>query len=72
VGSGAIGTEFAHILNAFGAKVYITELMDRILPSEDEESVKILKESFRKRDIEMITSSEITEYKKKEKTIMSL
>lgn len=67
VGSGAIGTEFAHILNAFGTKVYITEVMDRILPSEDEESVKILKESFRKRDIEMMTSAEITEYKKEGK-----
>ncbi|MDR0330343.1 MAG: FAD-dependent oxidoreductase, partial [Chitinispirillales bacterium] len=32
IGAGAIGAEFAHILNAFGAEVHIAEAAENILP----------------------------------------
>ena len=57
IGSGAIGVEFAHIMNAFGVDVHMVEMLDRILPLEDEETVEVLYKSFKKRGIKMYTST---------------
>ena len=51
IGSGAIGIEFAHIWNSFGVEVHVVEILDRILPMEDEETAKVLRQSFKKRGI---------------------
>jgi dihydrolipoamide dehydrogenase len=40
VGSGAIGMEFAYFYNAFGTKVTVVEMVDRILPVEDDDICK--------------------------------
>ena len=37
VGGGPIGLEFGYFYNAIGTKVTVIELLDRILPGEDEE-----------------------------------
>lgn len=37
IGSGAIGMEFAYFYNAFGTKVTVVEIVDRILPIEDDD-----------------------------------
>ncbi|MSR69355.1 MAG: dihydrolipoyl dehydrogenase [Phycisphaerales bacterium] len=37
IGSGAIGMEFAYFYNAFGTKVTVVEMVDRILPIEDDD-----------------------------------
>ncbi|MCB2292601.1 dihydrolipoyl dehydrogenase [Clostridium algoriphilum] len=37
IGGGVIGVEFAYILSRLGSKVYVLELMDKILPMVDEE-----------------------------------
>jgi dihydrolipoamide dehydrogenase len=47
LGGGAIGVQFAHIMNAFGVEVHIVEMMDRLLPVEDNESSQFLSKSFR-------------------------
>ncbi len=57
LGAGAIGVEFAHIMNAFGVEVHLVEMMDRILPLEDEEVVDVLRRSFKKRGITMDVST---------------
>ncbi len=57
LGSGAIGIEFAHIMNAFGVEVTLVEMLDQILPIEDEETVAILAKSFQNRGIQMITAT---------------
>ena len=48
IGSGAIGMEFAYVYNAFGTKVTIIEMLDRILPVEDEEISKLAGRAFKK------------------------
>ena len=40
VGAGAIGAEFAYFYNSYGTKVTLLEMMDRVLPMEDEEVSK--------------------------------
>jgi len=57
LGGGAIGCEFAHVLNAFGTEVVIVEMLDHLLPLEDAETVAVLERSFKKRGIAVHTST---------------
>lgn len=61
LGSGAIGAEFAHILNAFGVEVHLVEILERILPLEDEEMSAVLAKSFKKRGIKIMTGTRAVE-----------
>jgi dihydrolipoamide dehydrogenase len=51
VGSGAIGMEFAYFYNAFGTKVTVVEMVDRILPLEDADISKAAQKIFEKQGI---------------------
>jgi len=57
LGGGFIGVEFAHIMNSFGVEVHIVELLDRLLPIEDEESAEVLTRAFKKRGMKILTST---------------
>ncbi|RME13803.1 MAG: dihydrolipoyl dehydrogenase, partial [Alphaproteobacteria bacterium] len=46
IGSGAIGIEFASFFNTLGADVTVVEVMDRVLPVEDEEISAFAKKAF--------------------------
>ena len=48
IGSGAIGIEFASFFNTLGSKTTVVEVMDRILPVEDEEISTFAKKAFEK------------------------
>jgi dihydrolipoamide dehydrogenase len=53
LGGGVIGCEFASIFSRFGSKVTIVELLERLLPMEDEDVSSELAKSFRRRGIEL-------------------
>ena len=57
IGGGPIGLEFGYFYNAIGTKVTVVELLDRILPGEDEESSAALQRSLTKRGVEILTNS---------------
>jgi len=57
-GSGAIGIEFASFYAAFGVKVTVVELLDRILPVEDEEISAFATKRFEKEGMKLLTSTE--------------
>jgi len=59
VGAGAIGAEFAYFYNSYGTKVTLLEMMDRVLPMEDEEVSKELEENFIKIGIAVHTSTTV-------------
>ena len=59
IGAGAIGVEFAHFFNSFGAKVTLIEALDRILPLEDLEVSEELKKVFIKRGIDIKTNTKV-------------
>ncbi|MCB9846052.1 MAG: dihydrolipoyl dehydrogenase [Phycisphaeraceae bacterium] len=48
VGAGAIGMEFGYFYHSFGTKVTVVEMMDRILPVEDEEVSAALLKHYKK------------------------
>jgi dihydrolipoamide dehydrogenase len=53
LGGGVIGCEFASIFSRFGSKVTVVELLERLLPMEDEDVSNELERSFRRRGIEL-------------------
>ncbi len=59
VGSGAIGTEFAHFYNAIGTKVTLVEYMPNIVPLEDIDVSKQLGRSLKKAKIKVMVSSSV-------------
>ncbi|MEW4571176.1 dihydrolipoyl dehydrogenase [Tautonia sp. JC769] len=64
VGAGAIGCEFAYFYNAIGTKVTIVEMVDHLLPIEDEEVSQTLRKSFEKRGMTVFTGSKTTKVEK--------
>lgn len=57
LGAGAIGCEFAYVMNAFGVNVTLVELGEHILPAEDFEVAQVLDASFRKSGIGVHTKA---------------
>ena len=57
VGSGAIGSEFAHFYNSLGTKVTLIEVLPNIVPVEDEEVSKQLERSFKKAGMKVMTDA---------------
>ena len=66
IGAGAIGCEFADFYNALGTEVEIIELMDRILPLEDEDVSILLERLFAKRGMRIHTKSKTEKIEKTE------
>ena len=64
VGSGAIGIEFASFYRNLGAEVTVVEVMDRILPVEDEEISKLAHKSFEKQGMKILTGAKVTKLDK--------
>ncbi len=60
VGSGAIGIEFASFYRNMGAEVTVVEVLDRILPVEDEEISAFARKAFEKQGIKILTSAKVT------------
>jgi dihydrolipoamide dehydrogenase len=64
VGSGAIGIEFASFYRNLGAEVTVVEMLDRILPVEDEEISAFARKSFEKQGMKIMTSATVKEAKR--------
>ncbi len=60
IGSGAIGIEFASFYRNMGAEVTVIELLDRILPVEDEEISAFARKAFEKQGIKIMTAAKVT------------
>jgi len=64
VGSGAIGIEFASFYRDLGVDVTVVEVLDRVLPVEDEEISAFARKSFEKQGIKIMTSATVKGLKK--------
>ena len=69
VGSGAIGIEFASFYRAMGVEVTVVEVMDRVLPVEDQEISAFAAKQFKKRGIKLITSAQVRALDKKKDNV---
>jgi dihydrolipoamide dehydrogenase len=57
IGSGAIGIEFASFYNTLGADTTVVEVMDRVMPVEDEEISAFAQKSFEKQGMKIRTKT---------------
>ena len=64
VGSGAIGIEFASFYRDMGADVTVVEVLDRVLPVEDEEISAFARNSFETQGIKIHTGATVKALKK--------
>lgn len=59
IGSGAIGVEFASFYRTLGAEVTVVEMLDRILPVEDEEISSLARKAFEKQGMKILTGATV-------------
>ena len=64
VGSGAIGIEFASFFNTLGSDVTVVEVLDRVLPVEDEEISAMAHKAFEKQGMHLLTGVQVKGLKK--------
>ncbi|NMA94158.1 MAG: FAD-dependent oxidoreductase, partial [Clostridiales bacterium] len=63
-GGGAVGLELATLYSGLGSKVTVLEFMPEILPSEDHETVALLRNLLNQSGIAIKTSCSVTEIRK--------
>ncbi len=59
IGSGAIGIEFASFYRDLGVAVTVVEVLDRVLPVEDEEISTFARKSFEKQGMTIVTGATV-------------
>jgi dihydrolipoamide dehydrogenase len=64
VGAGAIGMEFGYFYKQFGSEVTIIEMLDRLVPVEDEEIGKAMTQLYKKHGFNIHTSTGVIDIKK--------
>ncbi len=69
LGAGAIGCEFAYVMNSFGVDVTLVELAEHILPTEDFETTAILHKSLERDGISILTKTRATGLSKTAKSV---
>jgi dihydrolipoamide dehydrogenase len=69
VGSGAIGIEFASFYRTLGAEVTVVEVLDRVLPVEDEEVSTMAAKAFTKQGMKLKTSTTVEKLEKGADTV---
>lgn len=72
IGSGAIGTEFASFYLNMGAEVTLVEVMDQILPVEDEEISKFARKQFEKQGMKIHTATTVKELKRGKSSVTAV
>jgi dihydrolipoamide dehydrogenase len=64
VGSGAIGIEFASFYRTLGSEVTVVEVLDRVLPVEDEEISQLAHKAFVKQGMKIKVSTTVEKLEK--------
>ena len=59
IGAGAIGCEFSTIWRSYGSEVYLVEILEHILPLEDDEVAEELSRFFTKWGIKVMAGSKV-------------
>ncbi|WP_342238508.1 dihydrolipoyl dehydrogenase [Inquilinus sp. OTU3971] len=64
IGSGAIGIEFASFYRNMGAEVTVVEMLDRVLPVEDEEISAFARKQFEKQGMRILVGAKTQKLEK--------
>jgi dihydrolipoamide dehydrogenase len=69
IGSGAIGIEFASFFRTLGSDVTVVEMLDRVLPVEDEEISQLAAKAFTKQGMKLKTATTVEKLQKGANTV---
>jgi dihydrolipoamide dehydrogenase len=69
IGASAIGCEFAYYFNAYGTQVRMFEMLNHLVPREDEDVSKELERQFKKQGIEFALGAKVAGVEKKGKKL---
>lgn len=69
LGAGAIGMEFAFVMNAFGVAVTLIEMMPQVLPLEDKDIATVVEKSFASSGITIHTATKATKMTKSDTSV---
>lgn len=58
-GAGAIGVEFAYVMNNYGVEVTIVEFLERMVPLEDEEVSAELRKQYERMGVKIMTGTKV-------------
>jgi dihydrolipoamide dehydrogenase len=72
IGGGVIGLEIGYIYNTFGIEITIIEMLQNILPNQDQEISKELRKHLEKQGIKIYTDTKVKEIKEKESILQTL
>src|SRR5215467_8422462 len=72
IGSGAIGIEFASFYHDMGAEVTVVDVLDRVLPVEDEEISTFARKSFEKQGIKIHTGATVSALERNGESVVAL
>lgn len=64
IGAGPIGLEFATIWASYGTQVTVVEMLEHILPAEDEEAAKELARALKKQKIKLLEATRVESLEK--------
>ncbi|MFC1667234.1 dihydrolipoyl dehydrogenase [Candidatus Omnitrophota bacterium] len=64
VGGGVIGCEFASMFRTFGSEITMVEMMEQLLPNEDEELARKIAQIFKKKGINIFTGTKVEKIEK--------
>jgi dihydrolipoamide dehydrogenase len=59
IGGGAIGVEFAYVMNAYGTNVTIVEMLPNLLPLLDQEVADVVAKAYKKNKIKIMTGTTV-------------
>jgi dihydrolipoamide dehydrogenase len=69
IGGGVEGCEFASLYSGLGTKVTVVELMERILPLEDEEISSTMTRELKKRNVTVLTGTTVEQLDRSTTTV---
>ncbi|HEY3639004.1 MAG TPA: dihydrolipoyl dehydrogenase, partial [Rhizomicrobium sp.] len=72
IGSGAIGIEFASFYRTLGSEVTVIEVLDRVLPVEDEEISQFAAKAFTKQGMRILTSTTVEKLEKGDNEVRAI
>ncbi len=64
IGAGAVGSEYTQLFTRLHSQVYLIQRGERILDREDEETSKVVAESFLTQGVKIFTNTEVTKAEK--------
>lgn len=66
LGAGAVGLELASVMQSFGCRTTLVELMDQVLPLEDPECAAVVEKSLKRQKMKVMTGTKATAVEKTE------